>query len=84
MPGLLSAAIFCGHLVTDIDSIAGSIGAAELYGGISARASELNSETKFCLEHWGATVPAPIEEVLEAYPKAGVCLVDHRQTSQLN
>lgn len=84
MPGLLSGAIFCGHLVTDMDSIAGSIGAAELYGGTCARASEVNSETRFCLEHWGVEQPAPIEELLVSMPDAGVCLVDHQQTSQLN
>lgn len=84
MPGLLSGAIFCGHLVTDMDSIAGAIGAAELYGGTPARASEVNSETKFCLEHWGVAAPVPIEELLVTMPKAGVCLVDHQQTSQLN
>lgn len=32
IPQALAGAIFCGHLVTDLDSIAGSIGAAELYG----------------------------------------------------
>lgn len=30
----LKDAIFCGHLVADLDSIAGAIGAAELYGGV--------------------------------------------------
>jgi len=84
MPQLLSGALFCGHLVTDMDSIAGAIGAAELYGGIPSRASEINSETAFCLELWGVEKPLPIEELLVQYPKAGVCLVDHQQTSQLN
>lgn len=36
----LSGAIFCGHLVADMDSIAGAIGAAALYGGIPARACD--------------------------------------------
>jgi len=67
-----------------MDSIAGAIGAAELYGGIPSRASEINSETAFCLELWGVEKPLPIEELLVQYPKAGVCLVDHQQTSQLN
>ena len=122
MPPFLSDAIFVGHLVTDMDSIAGSIGAAELYGalnltispsfpspprpfhlsfdvfypspfsffpftnsgGIAARASEVNSETAFCLEYWGLEAPPPVEEQLERYPNAGVCLVDHQQMSQLN
>jgi hypothetical protein len=84
LPSQLSGALFCGHLVTDLDSIAGSIGAAELYGGIPARASEVNSETNFALKYWKAEVPKPIEELLEVHPQAGVCLVDHQQTSQLN
>ena len=67
-----------------MDSIAGAIGAAELYGGIPARASELNSETSFCLKYWGIPTPLPIEELLKEHPDSGVCLVDHQQTSQLN
>jgi inorganic pyrophosphatase/exopolyphosphatase len=84
IPPLLEDAIFCGHLVTDMDSIAGAIGAADLYGGIAARASEINSETKFCLEYWGMAAPRPVEELLKEFPDRGVCLVDHQQTSQLN
>lgn len=84
MPQTLNDALFCGHLVTDLDSIAGAIGAAELYGGVPARASEINSETLFAIERWGAEVPRPIEELLAEQPGAPVCLVDHQQTSQLN
>ena len=84
IPSTLSGAIFCGHLVTDLDSIAGAIGAAELYGGVPARASEVNSETAFALQLWGVEKPRPIEELLVELPEAGVCLVDHQQTSQLN
>ena len=32
IPQALCGAMFCGHLVTDLDSIAGAIGASELYG----------------------------------------------------
>lgn len=84
IPELLSDAIFCGHLVTDLDSIAGAIGAAELHGGIAARASEVNTETAFALNLWNVEKPRPIEELLVEFPKKGVCLVDHQQTSQLN
>jgi len=84
IPHVFKDAIFVGHLVTDMDSIAGSIGAADLYGGIAARASEVNSETQFCLQYWGMAQPQPIEDILELYPDAGVCLVDHQQMSQLN
>lgn len=84
VPLALSDAIFCGHLVTDLDSIAGAIGAAELYGGIPARASEVNSETAFALKLWNVEQPKPIEDLLVQYPRVGVCLVDHQQTSQLH
>jgi inorganic pyrophosphatase/exopolyphosphatase len=84
MPPTLKEAIFCGHLVADLDSIAGAIGAAELYGGYPARASEINSETRFAIDMWGVDVPMPIEDALQKYPLSGVCLVDHQQSSQLN
>ena len=70
--------------MTDLDSIAGAIGAAELYGGVAARASEVNSETAFALKLWGVETPKPIEQLLVDLPNSGVCLVDHQQTSQLN
>jgi hypothetical protein len=84
MPSMLKGALFCGHLVTDMDSIAGALGAADLYQGMACRASEVNSETKFCLEKWGIEQPPRVEDMLTAYPSAGVCLVDHQQMSQLN
>jgi inorganic pyrophosphatase/exopolyphosphatase len=84
IPEILGGAIFCGHLVTDLDSIAGAMGAAELYHGTAARASEVNSETAFALKLWGLEAPRPIEELLTEKPEAGVCLVDHQQLSQLN
>eukprot|EP01036_Dinobryon_divergens_P055012 gene55012-73485_t len=68
VPHYLSDAILCGHLVTDLDSIAGAIGAAELYGGVPARASEINSETSFALKLWGVQQPAPIEDLLVQLP----------------
>jgi manganese-dependent inorganic pyrophosphatase len=83
-PSMLNGALFCGHLVTDMDSIAGAIGAADLYGGQACRASEINSETAFCLEKWDVAKPPPVEQMLQDHPEAGVCLVDHQQTSQLN
>ena len=84
IPPTLKDAIFCGHLVADLDSIAGAIGAAELYGGYPARASEINSETRFAIDTWGVEQPMPIEDALQRYPLSGVCLVDHQQSSQLN
>ena len=86
LPSTLQDAIFVGHLVTDLDSVAGALGAAELYGGTAAAASELNTETQFALEKWGVAPPAPIEDVLAVSGgrTAPVCLVDHQQTSQLH
>lgn len=73
-----------GHLVTDLDSVGGAIGAAALYGGRAALASDVNSETAFALEEWGVEVPPRIEDVLKVNPDAKICLVDHQQTSQMN
>jgi manganese-dependent inorganic pyrophosphatase len=81
---MLDDAIFVGHLVTDLDSIAGAIGAAHLYGGAPARASEINTETEFALNLWGVDLPPPVEELLAATPDRNVCLVDFQQQSQLN
>ena len=58
---MLDDAIFVGHLVTDLDSIAGAIGAAHLYGGAPARASEINTETEFALNLWGVDLPPHVE-----------------------
>jgi manganese-dependent inorganic pyrophosphatase len=84
LPGQLKGAVFVGHVVTDLDSIAGSIGGAELYGGTPARASEVNSETQFALDLWKVPTPPPIEEVLKCDADSKICLVDHQQTSQMN
>jgi hypothetical protein len=83
LPGQLKGAVFVGHVVTDLDSIAGSIGGAELYGGTPARASEVNSETQFALDLWKVPTPPPIEEVLKCDADSKICLVDHQQTSQM-
>lgn len=84
MPEALKDAIFVGHLVTDLDSVGGAIGAAALYGGKAALASNINSETAFALEEWGVELPPTIEELLKENPDAKICLVDHQQTSQMN
>merc|ERR1719163_922793 len=80
----LKDAIFCGHLVTDLDSVAGAIGAAHLYGGVPARASDINTETQFALDTWKCDLPVPVEDLLAADPERSVCLVDFQQQSQLN
>lgn len=80
----LHGAFFCGHLMADLDSIAGAIGASHLYGGVPARASEINSETKWALKEWNCELPQAIEVLLEKSPDNSVCLVDFQQQSQLN
>ena len=84
LPQSLRDVLFCGHLVTDLDSIAGAIGAAALYGGTPASASKVNSETQFALDYWKVETPRPIEDLLMENPDANICLVDHQQTSQMN
>ena len=84
LPDVLKGAVFVGHIVTDLDSVAGAIGAAELYGGTPALASQINSETLFAFQEWGVPMPMFVEDLLEKSPKADICLVDHQQTSQLN
>jgi hypothetical protein len=84
----LKGAIFCGHLVADLDSVAGAIGAAALYGGVPARASAINSETEFALETWGVSLDRirPVEDLIAEHggEKARICLVDFQQTTQLH
>ncbi|KAL7510572.1 hypothetical protein ACHAXN_010364 [Cyclotella atomus] len=84
LPEALKDAIFVGHLVTDLDSVAGAIGAASLYGGTAATASEINSETEFAFKQWGVSIPPRIEDILKNHPESKICLVDHQQTSQMN
>jgi len=87
LPDVLKDAVFVGHVVTDLDSVAGAIGAACLYGGTPALASPINSETMFAFQEWGAKMPQYVEDILEeAGPdnQPDICLVDHQQTSQLN
>ncbi len=84
LPELLKDATFVGHLVTDLDSVAGAIGAAALYGGKAALASDVNSETQFALDKFKVETPPKIEDVLKEKPDADICLVDHQQTSQMN
>ena len=84
LPDVLKNAVFVGHIVTDLDSVAGAIGAACLYGGTAALASSINSETMFAFQEWGVAMPQYIEDILEDHPNSDICLVDHQQTSQLN
>jgi inorganic pyrophosphatase/exopolyphosphatase len=76
--------VFCGHLMADLDSIAGAIGAAILHEGTPARASPINAETKFALHYWKCPEPEYIQDILEKDPNRNVCLVDFQQRSQLH
>ena len=48
------------------------------------KASNVNTETAFCLERWGVAEPPAVEELLEASPNCAIVLVDHQQTGQIN
>lgn len=76
----LKDSVFFGHTVTDMDSVGSSIGAAHLFGGKAARASEINSETAFVLAKFGVPAPEPVD-TFPADKK--VTLVDFNQNSQL-
>jgi len=80
----IQGCVFTGHTNTDMDSIGTAIACADLYGGIAARSSEINGETKFVMKRWGLEVPKAFEdkEIQSAVATAGVCLVDHNQTNQ--
>eukprot|EP00823_Brevimastigomonas_motovehiculus_P004912 TRINITY_DN3362_c0_g3_i2.p1 TRINITY_DN3362_c0_g3~~TRINITY_DN3362_c0_g3_i2.p1 ORF type:complete len:504 (-),score=125.19 TRINITY_DN3362_c0_g3_i2:97-1608(-) len=74
--------VFVGHKSADLDSIASAIGAADLFDGIPLRASELNSESKFALEHWKLPTP-DLFDMKQIKSSVGICLVDHNQVSQV-
>mmetsp|Transcript_19080 Transcript_19080/g.34106 ORF Transcript_19080/g.34106 Transcript_19080/m.34106 type:complete len:475 (+) Transcript_19080:176-1600(+) len=78
----LKDCVFVGHTNTDLDSIAAAIGAAFLFGGTAARASEINTETEWVLERWGFDCP-PMFLDIENVQERKVCLVDFNQRSQL-
>ncbi len=78
----LKGCVFVGHTNTDLDSIAAAIGAAHLFGGTAARASDINTETEFALKRWGFENPLPFLEIKDVQSRK-VCLVDFNQRSQL-
>ena len=80
----LAGAAFVGHLMTDLDSVAGAIGGALLYGGVATCASEVNTETAFALDYWKLDRPPAVDSVLSSDPSTRICLVDHQQTSQIH
>ena len=56
--------------MTDMDSIGSAIACAELYGGVAARGSEINSETRWALE---GMVPRAVNSYLRRYALYDEC-----------
>jgi inorganic pyrophosphatase/exopolyphosphatase len=81
----LSKAVFVGHINTDLDSVAGAIGAAALFGGtpaISEPEDRLNGEILFALKNSGIETP----ELFDSIENSAVCdvvLVDHTEEKQM-
>ena len=77
--------VFVGHVNTDLDSIASSIGAAFLFQGIACSASKkLNTETSFALKYWNyGNDKQPVFFPDGTFDKSKVCLMDHNQESQM-
>jgi manganese-dependent inorganic pyrophosphatase len=90
MRSQLRNCIFVGHVNTDLDSIAGAICAAELFGGVAARAEDkYNGEIEFALQYVGMDAPPMFDNVPGALPGCTegllrkVCLVDHNEVDQM-
>ena len=85
IPSKLKGATFIGHLVPDLDSVAGAIAAAELYEGKVLCTENVNSETEFCLEYWGFASPPCISDIdIDEIHQSSFCLIDHQQTPQIH
>ena len=90
MRTMLRGSIFVGHVNTDLDSIAGAICAADLFGGISARAEEkMNGEIEYALKYVGME-PPPHFDCIPGAKSPGpdgklskICLVDHNEVDQM-
>lgn len=87
---ILEGCLFVGHCKTDLDSVAGAIGAAHLWNGIATRAEEeVNGEITFALDFAGIELPPFFDTVAGAVAPdsegnlRGVCLVDHNEEKQM-
>ena len=82
----LQGCIFVGHVAADLDSVAAAVAGAELYGGTAALPSALNSESKWALKYWNATMPGQVADAIADMETRSehvrVCLVDFQQTTQ--
>ena len=87
----LKDALFVGHVNTDLDSVAGAIGAAVLFGGVATVSEKgLNGEILYALECAGLKPPPFIEDVkgalrgsLPGKKERKICLVDHSEVKLL-
>lgn len=87
---ILEGSLFVGHIKTDLDSVAGAIGAASLWRGVATRAErKLNGEITFALKFAGLEEPPYFDDVPGAVTPDGsgnllsVCLVDHNEEKQM-
>lgn len=80
LPDNFKDCVFVGHKATDLDSIGSALACADLFGGVAARASDINSETKWALQRWGFQCPPPFLDVSSGRK---VVLVDHNQMKQM-
>lgn len=71
--------VWTGHLNPDTDSIAGSLLAAHIHGGVASTPAPLNPESLFALEQCDIEAPRFIED----YSQNEVALVDFNQETQL-
>lgn len=81
---ILKGCLFIGHLKTDLDSIAGAIGAAHLFSGIACKSEKkLNTEIKWALKKWGYKEDDLILiDSVKDLSKKKVCLIDHSSRAQ--
>ena len=71
--------VFTGHVHPDVDSIASSVGAAHLFGGVAMHAGVINHETQFLLNHFRLESPLPLNGNYQGEP---FIIVDHNAFSQ--
>jgi manganese-dependent inorganic pyrophosphatase len=80
----LKKCYFVGHLNTDLDSVAGAIGAADLFSGTPCLSeNKINTEIKWALKRWGFKLNdiIVINKVKKLADKK-ICLIDHNNESQ--
>lgn len=87
---ILEGCLFIGHVKTDLDSVAGAIGAAHLWRGVATRAErQLNGEIEYALQFAGLERPPYFDDVPgaaapnDAGELLGICLVDHNEEKQM-